>query len=62
MIKDKIEELAEEAAHDAVYHIQQQLGVNDGLFASLYFSGDRWDALISILGDYISAEIMEGKQ
>lgn len=62
MIKDKIKELAEEAAHDALYHIQQELGVNDGLFASLYFSGDKWDVLVSVLKGYISAEIMEGKQ
>lgn len=60
MIRDKIEELANEAAHDAVHHIQTTLGVKSGDLAGLYFSGDKWDILVTILEGYISTEISEG--
>lgn len=60
MIKDKIEELANEALHDALYHIQQQLGVKSGDFAGVYFDNTRWDILVQILEGYICAEIVEG--
>lgn len=61
MTNEQMADLANEAANEALRHIQEKLGVNDGLFASLYFSNDEsWNALTSILFDYIYAEISEG--
>lgn len=60
MIKDKVRELAEEAATDALHHIQQTLKVPSGDLAGHYFDGDRWDVLVTILEGYICAEINEG--
>jgi hypothetical protein len=57
MKNEQIYDLADHAANKAILHIQQHLGQTDGGFAGLYFSGDRWDDLLSILGDYIKAEI-----
>lgn len=48
--------LAEVALDAAVATIQDALGVPDGGFAALYFSGDRGDAIRRLLLDYIAAE------
>jgi hypothetical protein len=51
-------DLAENAANEAVKHIQDALGVTSGDFAGLYFSnGDNWVDLKTILFDYIHAEV-----
>lgn len=61
MNQEQMADLANEAANEAIRYIQEKLGVNDGLFASLYFSSDEsWNALTTILFDYIGAEISEG--
>jgi hypothetical protein len=57
MHDEQIYDLADDAANKAILHIQNHLGQTDGGFAGLYFSGDRWDDLLSILSDYIKAEI-----
>jgi hypothetical protein len=62
MTNEQIRQLADNAANEAVRHIQDHLGQKDGGFAGIYFSGDRWDVLVSVLADYAAAEIMEGKE
>lgn len=60
MTNDEIRQLAAGAARAAEKHIQEKLGQSNGEFADLYFSGARWEALVSILSDYVAAEVMEG--
>ena len=60
MKDEQIRQLADYAANEAVRHIQDKLGQKDGGFAGIYFSGERWDLLVSILANYAAAEIMEG--
>jgi hypothetical protein len=61
MTNEKMADLANEAANEAIRHIQEKLGIQAGDFAGLYFSGgDNWNALTTILFDYIGAEISEG--
>tara|TARA_B100001250_G_scaffold257825_1_gene221965 strand:+ start:499 stop:879 length:381 start_codon:yes stop_codon:yes gene_type:complete len=49
--------LAEDAAHAALFHIQDAMGIESGDNASMWGSGEEWDQLISILEDYIKFEI-----
>lgn len=58
--KPEIADLADEAGNIAIAHIQEKLGQKYGDFAGLYFSGDAWGKLTSILESYITAEIQEG--
>lgn len=53
----EINDLAYAALDAACYAIQTKLGVDDGLHASIYFSGDNEDLVISLLSDYIKSEI-----
>ena len=62
MNQEQMANLAWDAANEAIKVIQDRLGVESGDFAGLYFSGDNWGALTSILVDYIRAEISEGMQ
>jgi hypothetical protein len=57
MNTEQIYDLADHAANKAVLHIQQHLGQTDGGLAGLHFSGETWEHLLSILSDYIKAEI-----
>lgn len=59
MTNEQMHELADAAANEAVRHIQDALGVTNGHFAGLYFSGDRWDVITAILQDYIRAEVSQ---
>lgn len=47
-------ELAENGAHQALMHIQGNMGIETGDNASLW---DGWDQLVTILEDYIQFEI-----
>jgi hypothetical protein len=61
MTSEKMADLANEAANEAIRHIQEKLGIQAGDFAGLYFSGgDNWNVLTTILFDYIYTEISEG--
>lgn len=60
MTNDQIKQLASSAANKAIKHIQDKLGQKSGEFADVYFSDDRWHALVNILSDYVATEIMEG--
>lgn len=61
MTNEQMANLADKAANEAVKHIQDALGVDDGYFAGLFFSNDEsWNTLTTILFDYINAEISEG--
>jgi len=61
MTDAQMADLAEIAANAAIKHVQDALGVKDGGFAGLYFSGgDNWNALQTIIFDYVRAEISEG--
>lgn len=60
MTNEQIRQLADDAANEAIRHIQDELGQKDGGFAGIYFSGPRWGELVSLLADYAAAEIMEG--
>jgi hypothetical protein len=60
MNKEQIENLADIAANVAIAEIQDSLQVRTGDFAGIYFSGDKWAILTTILSGYIRAEISEG--
>lgn len=60
MTNNEIMDLADRAANDAIASIQDALNIPSGDFAALYFTGDRWSLLLSVLGDYIRAEIQQG--
>lgn len=61
MTDAQISDLAENAANEAIKHCQNALGVKDGGFAGLYFSnGDNWNALTTIIFDYVYQEISQG--
>jgi len=62
MKNEQINDLAYAALDAACASIQDALGVKTGDFAGMYFSGERHDAIIAILADYIGAEISEGMQ
>ena len=62
MKTEQINQLADEAANEAVRYIQEKMDIPTGDFAGLYFSGQRWTVITQILSGYIVAEIMEGKQ
>lgn len=62
MTNEEIRQLADNAANEAIRHIQDELGQKDGGFAGIYFSGPRWEVLVSVLANYAAAEIMEGLQ
>lgn len=56
-------DLAENAANEAIKHVQDALGVKSGDFAGLFFSeSSNWNALNLIIKDYIRAEISEGSK
>jgi hypothetical protein len=58
MTKQDIQELAENALHEACRHIQDALGVTTGDTAGLFFTGDREDIVIDIFTRYIDIELM----
>lgn len=61
MTDAQMADLAENAANEAIKHVQDALGVKDGGFAGLHFSGgDDWADLKTIIFDYINAEISAG--
>lgn len=60
MNQEQMTQLADDAANEAVRHIQDKLGIESGDFAGLYFSGNKWEVLLQVLVGYICAEIIEG--
>jgi hypothetical protein len=63
MTDAQMADLAENAANEAIKHVQDALGVKSGDFAGLYFSeSSNWNALNLIIKDYIRAEISEGSK
>lgn len=58
MNKQDIQELAENALHEACRHIQDALGVTSGQNASYFFSGDSEDTIYLIFRRYIEDELM----
>jgi hypothetical protein len=60
MTTEEIKKLADQVANDAIYQIQNAIGVQSGDFAGIYFSGDKWEVLLSIFEDYTTAEINKG--
>ena len=57
MNKQEIQELAENALHEACRHIQDALGVKTGDTAGLFFTGNRQDIIETIFQEYIRTEI-----
>jgi hypothetical protein len=55
-MNDRNKQIAEEAAHEALRFIQKKLGTDDGGFAGIYWSADRWEALVTSLAYYTDAE------
>ena len=55
--KQQIQDLAENALHEACRHIQDALGVKTGDVGGIFFSGENQDRIESILQDYIRTEI-----
>jgi hypothetical protein len=62
MKTEQINQLADEAANEAVRYIQEKMDIPTGDFAGLYFSGQRWTVITQILSGYIVSEIMERKK
>ena len=58
MNKQDIQELAENALHEACRHIQDALGVTTGDTAGLFFCGQQEDEIHAILCRYIDVELM----
>ena len=58
MNKQDIQDLAENALHEACRHIQDHFGVKTGDTAGLFFSGLEEEAIIEIFTRYIQTEIM----
>jgi hypothetical protein len=57
-----IETLADNALNSAIKEIQDELGVDDGGFAGIYFSGEKWDTLRKELELYIQAELKQARR
>ena len=55
--KQQIQDLSENALHEACRHIQDALGVKTGDVGGIFFSGENQDRIESILQDYIRTEI-----
>lgn len=53
-------QLARDALDAAARHIQDALGVETGDLAGLFFIGDKEEAMLAILEDYIKSEINYG--
>lgn len=58
MTKQDIQELAENALHEACRHIQDALGVTTGDTAGLFFCGQQEDEIHEIFCRYIDVELM----
>lgn len=58
MTKQEIQELAENALHEACRHIQDALGVTTGDTAGMFFCGQQEDEIHAILCRYIDVELM----
>jgi hypothetical protein len=58
MNNQEIQNLAENALHEACFHIQEALGVTNGQNASIFFSGEREDTVYQIFRKYIENELM----
>ena len=53
-----IDELVDSALNAAIYHIQNQLNVETGDLAAMYFNGTaEWETMKNILRNYVFAEI-----
>jgi len=58
MTKKDIQELAENALHEACRHIQDALGVKTGDTAGMFFCGQQEDEIHQIFCRYIETELM----
>lgn len=58
MNKQEIQELAENALHEACRNIQDALGVKTGDTAGLFFCGENEAAIYEIFSKYIQVELM----
>ena len=58
MTKQDIQDLAENALHEACRYIQDELGVKTGDTAGLFFSGQQEDEIHEIFSQYIETELM----
>jgi len=58
MTKQDIQELAENALHEACRHIQDALGVTTGDTAGMFFTGAREEIILDFLTAYIETELM----
>ncbi len=58
MNKQDIQTLAENALHEACRYIQDELGITDGLNASIFFCGEAEDTIYEIFRRYIEDELM----
>ena len=56
--KQQIQDLSENALHEACRHIQDALGVKTGDVGGVFFSGEAQSIIESILQEYIKTEIM----
>jgi hypothetical protein len=58
----QMDDLIKDALSLALKAIQDEIGVKTGDFASVYFSGSRWQQLSQIMKDYIEAELKNKEQ
>ena len=58
MNKQDIQNLAENALHEACRHIQDALGIQSGDTAGLFFTGACEEVVLDIFTAYIDTELM----
>jgi hypothetical protein len=58
MTNQDIQNLAENALHEACRHIQDALGVQTGDTAGMFFTGAREEIILDFLTAYIDTELM----
>jgi hypothetical protein len=57
LTNQQIQELAENALHQACAHMQDAIGVKTGDWASMFFSGDIADSIHQTFVNYITSEL-----
>lgn len=58
-INERLDDIVYEAFNVCIAHIQDRLGESHGDFASVYFTGEKEDQILSILKGYAQAQLNE---
>ena len=60
--EEGIQQLAEDALNSACLSIQDSLRIESGDVAGIFFSGDKGEAVINLMKEYIRMEILFFKE